>query len=182
MMFKLAQSLGSSRYEADEAYVAALAAFRRKDQKEALAQIDAAIARHPSHAAYHAALAWFQLEGGDKATARAGFERAMTINPYEMIANYGLGMLAYQGKDWAASADHFLNALAAQPDRPETMYYLALARHRQGDNDRALYWMRKAGAAFAAADDKREKQCQAWQREFAQLCAANIGAAAGGRH
>lgn len=168
-MFKLAQRLGASRFEADEAYLGALAAFRRKDLKQALAQIKSALARHPSHAEYHAALAWFQLEGDDRSRARAGFDRAMAINPYEMLANYGLGMLAYKDKDWEAAADYFLNAMAAQPDRPETMYYLSLVRHRQGDNERALHWMQKAHEEFAAADDKREKQCRAWIREFAKL-------------
>ena len=168
-MFKLAQRLGASRFEADEAYLGALAAFQRKDLKQALAQIESAIARHPGHAEYHAALAWFQLEDDDRSLARAGFDRAMTINPYEMLANYGLGMLAYKDKDWDAAAGYFLNAMAAQPHRPETMYYLSLVRHRQGDNERALHWMQKAREEFAAADDKREKQCHAWIREFAKL-------------
>jgi len=168
-MFKLAERLGASRFEADEAYLRALTAFRNKDLKTALAQIDVAIARHPNHAEYHAALAWFQLEHDDPSLARAGFDRAIAVNPYEMLANYGLGMLAYKDKDWEAAAGYFLNAMAAQPDRPETMYYLSLVRHRQGDNERALHWMEKAHEEFAAADDKREKQCRAWMREFAQL-------------
>ncbi|MCY4021082.1 MAG: tetratricopeptide repeat protein [Chloroflexi bacterium] len=168
-MFKLAQRLGASRFEADEAYLGALAAYRRKDLKEALAQIESAIARHPSHAEYHATLAWFQLERGDASPAREGFERTITINPYEMLANYGLGVLAYKDKDWETAAGYFLNAMAAQPGRPETMYYLSLVRHRQGDNERALHWMQKAQQEFAAADDKREKQCHAWMREFAKL-------------
>lgn len=168
-MFKLGQRLGKSRFEADEAYLGALAAFRREDHKIALAQIENAIARHPSHAEYHATRAWFQLELGDTSRARAGFDRAITINPYEMLANYGLGMLAYSEKDWEAAAGCFLNSIAAQPDRPETMYYLSLVRHRQGDNKRALHWMRKAHEAFSAADDKRDRQCRAWMREFAKL-------------
>ena len=172
-MSQLAQRLGLSRFEADEAYLQALAAFRRQDLQEALAQIDVAIALHPNHAEYHAALAWFQLKRDDKSRARAGFDQALAINPYEMLANYGLGILAYQDKDWEAAAGCFLNALAAQPDRPETIYYLALARHRQGDNARALHWMQKAGEVFAAADDQRAKQCRAWTREFAQLAGAD---------
>ena len=168
-MFKFTQRLGASRFEADEAYLGALAAIQRKDLKEALAQIESAIARYPSRAEYHATLAWFQLERGDSSPAREGFERTMTINPFEMLANYGLGMLAYKDKDWEAAAGYFLNAMAAQPDRPETMYYLSLVRHRQGDNVRALHWMQKADERFAAADDKRVKQCRAWIREFAKL-------------
>lgn len=168
-MFKLARRFGASRVEADEAYMRALAAFRRKDIKTALAQIEGAIAQHPGHAEYHAALAWFQLERDQASLARAGFDRALTIHPYEMLANYGLGMLAYKDKDWDAAAAYFLNAMAAQPDRPETMYYLSLVRHRQSDNERALHWMRGARQAFAEADDKREKQCRAWIRELAQL-------------
>lgn len=168
-MLKLAQGLGASRFDADEAYLGALAAFQQKDLKIALSQIESAIARHPSHAEYHATRAWFQLESDDPSRARAGFDRAVTINPYEMLANYGLGMLAYKDKDWEAAAGYLLNAMAAQPDRPETMYYLSLVRHRQGANERALHWMRKAHQAFAEADDKRQKQCRAWIREYVKL-------------
>lgn len=172
-MFKLARRLGASRFEADEVYMRALAAFRRQDLNAAIAEVESAIARYPGHAEYHAALAWFQLELEDKANARAGFHRALDINPYETLANYGLGMLAYEDKDWEAAAGCFLNAMAAQPDRAETMYYLALVRHRQGDNERALSWMTKAHEAFAAAGDKREKQCLAWMREFMQLASTD---------
>lgn len=169
---KLLANLGVSRYEADEAYKQALAAFRQQNFEQALTHINEAVARHPRQAEYHAALGWFQLERGDQASARAGFDRARRINAYEMLANYGLGMLAYQDKRWQEAAGYFLDAIAAQPDRPETMYYLALVRHRQGDNERAMHWMRKAGAALSADDAERARQCQAWLREFAQLVEA----------
>lgn len=169
---KLLENLGLSRFEADEAYQLALAAFQLNNLQDALAHIEEAVARQPRQAEYHAALGWFQLERGDQAQARAGFEQALRINAYELLANYGLGMLAYQDKRWQEAAGYFLDAIAAQLDRPETMYYLALVRHRQGDNERAMHWMGKAGAAFSADDAERARQCQAWLREFAQLVEA----------
>ena len=168
-MIKLAQRLGASRFEADELYSQALAAFQREDYEEALALIDGAIQRHPSYAEYHATLGWFHYACGATLHARSAFDHALTINPYEMLANYGLGMLAYKDKDWEAAASYFLNAIAAQPNRPETLYYLSLVQHRLEDNKRAIQWMKSAREAFSSAGDNRERQCLSWIRQYEKL-------------
>ena len=168
-MIKLAQRLGASRFEADEFYWQALAAFQRQDYEEALALIDSAIQRHPSYAEYHATLGWFHHERDATSQARSAFDHALTINPYEMLANYGLGILAYKDKDWEAAASYFLNAIAAQPNRPETLYYLSLVQHRQGENKRAIQWMQRAKEAFSSAGDNRERQCLSWIRQYEKL-------------
>ena len=61
-----------------------------------------------------------------------------------MLANYGQGLLAYRNKDWTLAAEYFTNALAAQPERAETQYYLAMICHRLGRNEDALEWMQSA--------------------------------------
>ncbi len=171
-MTKLAQRLGLPRYAADERYQAALRAFIARDLQTAKREAQFAIDLLPTHAEYQAAYGFFLLEdkaNRDKAGAKAAFELALRLNPYEMLANYGSGMLAYQAKDWAAAGDYFLNALAAQPARAETQYYLAMVSHRLGQNDAALRWMAAARAAFAKIEDRRERHCRAWQREFEKL-------------
>ena len=168
-MAKLIQRLGWTRYDADARYKRALRAYQQGDFVETQAQMRLAIELLPSHAEYHAAQGFFFLEDDSQSEAIAAFERALSLNPYEMMANYGRGIIAWRDKDWEAAAAAFLDALAAQPTRPETHYCLALAKHRQGDNALAFKWMQGAQSGFAKTKDKREERCRAWMRELMKL-------------
>ena len=165
----LGRRLGLSRYRADDHYRRAIEAMQDKDRASALRSIDAALALLPSHAEYHAARGWILRAFGDSSGAEAAFDSALALNPLDMLSNYAAGMRAYRAKNWARAETAFINCLAAQPGRPETLTYLALCRHRQHDNAKALEWMRAAQAAFAHADDKRQADCRAWIREFEKL-------------
>ena len=168
-MTKLAQRLGITRYRADERYRAALLAFSRRDIKTAQEAIADAIELLPSHAEYHATQGFFAQEDKARDTASECYERALRLNPYEMLANYGRGMMAYRAKDWADAAGHFATALAAQPTRPETLYSMAMCEHRMGKNDEAMRWMTEAARRFEIATDRRLSHCHKWLREFEKL-------------
>lgn len=170
-MTSLAQRLGISRFEADQHYRAALAAFAARDQRAAIAELQAAIELLPNHAEYHAALGLLLLENKRKAAAIAAFDEALRLNPYEALANYGKGMISYRAKDWRAAEELFFKALAAQPKRAETRYYVGMVKHRLGQNVEAQDWMQSAADGFAAENDKRESHCRAWMREFEKLVA-----------
>jgi Tfp pilus assembly protein PilF len=168
-MKNFAQRLGLSRYEADERYQSALSAYNERDFKTARAEIKVSIELLPKHAEYHATLGYFLLEDKDPVLAKEAFERALDLNPYEMLANYGQGLIAYRNKDWKLATVYFTNALAAQPERAETQYYLAMIYHRLGRNMEAIKWMKSAAGLFVTADDRRERHCHAWIREFERL-------------
>jgi predicted Zn-dependent protease len=168
-MKRLAQRLGLSRYQADERYHAALRAYRERKLSAALAEVKVAIELLPTQAEYFAALGYFHLEDKDDIGAQEAFARALKMYPYEMLANFGQGMIAYRDKDWEGAAACFTNALAAQPERAETQYYLAMVNHRLGHNPEALQWMRSAADLFARAEDRREGHCHAWIKEFVKL-------------
>lgn len=165
----LSRYLGVDRYRADERYRAALSAYGKRDLKTAMAQINASIELLPTHAEYHAALGYFLLEGKDRLAAKQAFERALNLYPYEMLANYGLGMIAYREKDWRRAEARFTDSLAAQPDRAETHFYRAMVSHRLGRNDEARDRMAAAAERFAKAEDQRVRHCHAWIREFERL-------------
>ena len=169
LMARLAQRLGLTRRDADERYKQALQAYQKRNFEAAHAQMRLAVQLLPNHAEYHGAQGFFLLEDGAESKAVAAFERALSLNPYEMTANYGRGVIAYHKKNWEAAEACFLNALAAQPTRPETQYYLAMVKHRQGDNALALKWMQAAQSGFAKASDQRERRCRAWMRELMKL-------------
>ena len=166
---KLAQRLGITRYEADEHYRAALHAFSARDFAKAKAEINLALELLPNHAEYHATLGFLLLDGKDVPAATEAFERTLALNPYEMLANYGQGMIAYRAKDWTSASGYFMDAFAAQPSRAETQYYLAMVSHRLGKNGEAIHWMEEAAKQFSNAEDRRERHCLSWIREFEKL-------------
>ena len=168
-MTTLAQRLGITRYRADERYRAALLAFSQRDIKAAREAVNDAIDLLPSHAEYHAAQGFFAQEDKSHDAARECYDRALQLNPYEMLANYGRGMMAYRAKEWAEAAGHFATALAAQPTRLETLYYMAMCQHRLGRNDEAMRWMIEAARLFGEANDRRFSHCEKWLREFEKL-------------
>ena len=134
-----------------------------------MAEIEFSIELLPKHAEYHAALGYFLLDDKDLVAAKDAFECALALHPYEMLANYGQGVIAYRDKDWKSAAGYLTNALAAQPERAETRYYLAMINHRLGRNSEASQWMKSAAEIFVTADDRRERYCHAWIREFERL-------------
>ena len=165
----LARRLGLSRYEADERFRAALSAYSGRNLKAAKAEAELAIELLPTQAEYHATLGYFLLEDRDAIGANEAFARALELHPYEMLANYGQGMIAYRNKSWQTAAACFTNALAADPSRAETQYYLAMVNHRLGHNSEAVKWMQAAAAAFGESEDQRERHCHAWIKEFIRL-------------
>lgn len=168
-MARLVERLGLTRYDADQHYRDALQAYKKRNLEEAHAQIKQAIEFHSGHAEYYAAQGFFYLEDGVQDRAEESFDQALAINPYEMLANYGRGIIAYKDKNWEEAASYFFDALAAQPTRPETQYYLALVNHRQSNNTHALQWMTEAQKGFEKVDDRRARQCERWIREFEKL-------------
>jgi tetratricopeptide (TPR) repeat protein len=168
-MARLVERLGLTRYDADQYYKEALLAYKKNNIEEAYAQIKLAIQLLPSHAEYYASQGFFYLEDDVQTKAEEAFDKALSFNPYEMLANYGRGMIAYNDKNWEEAVTYFLDALAAQPTRPETQYYLAMVNHRLRNNTHALQWMQEAKNGFAKIGDKRERTCDRWVREFEKL-------------
>lgn len=169
-MARLVPRLGVSRYEADEYYKMALEDYRKKNLEEAILNLTHAIELLPNHAEYYAARGFFRLEDGDAKKAEMDFVEALKYNKYELMANYGRGMIAYQDKNWEEARAHFSDAWAANPQRAETLYYLGLVYHRLNENDKALGWMKQAQQAYEAADDSRNaRSAERWQREFEKL-------------
>lgn len=166
--------VGVARYDADEYYRKALQAFSKNNLEAAILNMDQAIALVPRHSEYLAARGLMYLEHGEKEKALADFDAARRIHPFEMLANYGRGIIAYRDKNWDEALAHFTDAWAAKPERPETQYYLALVNHRKGDQRTALIWMQQAYAAFEKANDrKRANDAARWVREFQKLIERN---------
>lgn len=163
---KLTQRLGLPRYEADEFYKLALTAFDTGDYDQAIDNINKALDLLPRQSEYLAARGYIYLQDGVTDKAGADFEAALKFHEFEMLALFGRGVMAYRDRNWEDAETYFSRALAVQPDRAETLYYLALVQHRQRKNDSALALMQRAHALFEASGDKRRSDARAWEREL----------------
>lgn len=168
-MSRLTARFGLTRYEADEYYKKALEAYRKNLLEEALLNMNEAINLLPGNSEYYAARGFFYLEDGVTDKATQDFEQALRLYPYEMLAHYGRGIIAYKARNWKEALAHFKDAYIANPDRAEVVYYYALAQHRSEENEKALTLMEQAQTLFDAAGDKRKADAARWIRELQRL-------------
>ncbi|MFZ4827530.1 MAG: tetratricopeptide repeat protein [Phototrophicaceae bacterium] len=161
--------LGASRYEADEHYRTALDYYHKGNLEPALQAIEAALALIPKNSEYHACKGLFHLVKGEPTPAKLAFETALNIHESEMLANYGLGVLAFNDKQWDDARKYFTTARAVYPNHAEIPYYLALIHHREQDNQTALLYMQHATQLMEGQHDKRVADARRWLREFEKL-------------
>lgn len=168
-MAKLSTRLGFGRYEADEYYRIALDAYRRHKVSDAIQNINFALMLIPNHPEYLSVRGFFQLEDGMTAEAERDIDAALKVNPYEVLANYNKGVLHFQRREWAAARESFRQAWAADTQRAETQYYLALVHFHLDDYANATRWMQSARALLQTIDDKaRLRDADAWLQEIAR--------------
>ena len=165
-MMNLTRRLGLPRYEADEYYKLALTAYDQGDFDQAIDNLSKALDLLPSQPEYLAARGYIYLQDGVNDKANADFDAALKRHEFEMLALFGRGVLAFKDRNWEDAETYFSRALAAIPERPETLYYLALVLHRQRKNEQALALMRRALAGFETANDKRRSEARLWVREL----------------
>lgn len=171
-MAQFTRRLGAARFEADEYYQQALEAFRKRSYDTAINDMNNAIALQPRRAEFFATRGLFYLEDGVDDKAQADFQQALRLFPQEMLAHYGRGVIAYKTGNMDEALAHFSDAYKADPNRPETLYYLALVYHRQKQHETAKRLM-EVGLNALPAEDKRRGDFQKWVREFDRLIAAN---------
>jgi tetratricopeptide (TPR) repeat protein len=166
------QRLGMTRFEADEYYRRGLDAYRKGDFDAAIDAITDALDALPNKSEYLAARGLVYLEDGEPEKARVDLEAALQRFGYEMLANYGLGVLEYKAGKWDAALAYFLSAHYADQKRPETLYYLALTYYHKADLVNATNYMVRANEALEKANDKRKADAARWLREFSKHLAA----------
>lgn len=165
----LSQRLGLTRYEADEYYALALDAYQKGKLDDAIDNITFAITLLPVNAEYHAVRGLFYMEDDVAKKAKENFETALQHNDGEILANYGMGVLAFKDKAWEEAVRWFNRARAVNPIQIEIPYYLALIAHRQQDNTTAKAYMEQALQLMEDNGDKRRADARRWVREFEKL-------------
>jgi len=82
-------------------------------------------------------LAIARARQGKVSEAQADLRRAAELDPDEDDYVFNLGLLALQGNDAAAAADHFREAVEREPDNPEDRAMLILSLERAGKKSEA---------------------------------------------
>ena len=176
-MARLVARLGITRYEADEYYRIALSNYQKKNLDEAVLNMNLAIDLYPRRAEYYAARGFFHLQDGLPNKAEPDFDHALSINPYEILANFGKGVIAFDKEQYDPALEYFIKSWAADNERAETLYYIALIHHRRRDNLQAKQWMQQAHDKYEtlAENDrdarKHQKDAEKWLKEFDKLIA-----------
>jgi cytochrome c-type biogenesis protein CcmH len=117
------------------------AAPENMDLAMAIARIEAHLATHPDDGRGFAVIAPVYLRLGRFEDAVKAYAKALELlgDSPELREQYGEALVAAAGgtvRDDARQA--FERALARDPSRPKSRYYLALAAEQAGDKDRAL--------------------------------------------
>lgn len=173
------QRFGVSRYEADEAYRQALEPLARHDFDHAHDLLNQAVELLPAGSEYLAARGLVHLEEAEYPQAQADFDEALRQFPHEMLAHFGLGVIAFRrDKNYAGAVQHFLAASYVQPDRPETLFWLALSYYYQGDLVNAANYLARADTRFEQLNDKRRAETQRWIKELSKHAARPAAKAA----
>lgn len=166
-MARLRAQFGLNRYEADEYYRMALEFYRKHNLNEAITYMNYALQLQPKNPEYLAARGFFHLENGVLERAQTDFDMALGRNAFEVLANYGKGVIAYQSKDNKTALDYFMKAWAAEETRAETHYYIALCLYRLARYADARAWMLNAYRLFEQKADKAHlKDADRWMMEI----------------
>jgi len=174
-MARFGARFGLTRFEADEYYKLALNSFEKQDLDNAILEMTQAIELLPNNAEYYSARGYFYVEHDVADKAHADFDQALKLNKYEMLANYGKGMLAYKSKGWEESRAYFMTAWATNPDRAETLYYLGIVEHRLKNNLKAKDWMQQALIKYEEKKDRNQiRNAKKWISEFDKLIQRNL--------
>jgi tetratricopeptide (TPR) repeat protein len=121
------------------------------DADEALALLERTVAESPTSALHHQ-IGLTALAAGKPALAREHLDKARLLDPGNWSADMQLGYLCQSQQDLTCAIAAFERAAAIRTNAPGLAESLAYSYTRQGNNERAVAWFKKAIDAIDAAD------------------------------
>ncbi|HXG33788.1 MAG TPA: tetratricopeptide repeat protein [Bryobacteraceae bacterium] len=121
--------------KAREAYEKALACLRkeRPEPDRASRELEKAVSLYPAFAAAWNRLGELRARAGDRAGARAAFQRAAEADPKFVPPLLALALAALEGQEAVEAARRANQALQLAPGLAEAHYYHALAQYALGN-------------------------------------------------
>jgi TolB-like protein/Tfp pilus assembly protein PilF len=135
-----------------------------KNNALAIAEANAALALDPSLAEPHAALGLtYGKQPGGYVRQREEFERAIALDPDDVISNFWFGLSLVMSGYRAAGIARFDHALAVDPMMPNVVRWRGIMYHFDGDDVRAEQYLNRA-RSFGLLIADRELADIAFQR------------------
>jgi lipoprotein NlpI len=153
--------LGSRRARAQQHFERALRLYDEGESWLAIADLTEAIRCNRRRAEYYSARGLFWAEVGCFDHAEADFEAALRIDPTEMIAHYGLGMVAFAEERYEDAVRRFAQAIECDPNRGECYYFRSVCHYHSGALEPAEIDMDFA-RQLMAAEDPRQLDAARW--------------------
>ena len=154
-------------YQADPkqlyAGLALVAAHLRDGQPAKALPVAEAIARaNPTNATVIAVQAFAKAQAGDFAGARAGYERALKLDPTMLEAKLGLARSDAATGNYEAANRRLREAVKTNERNVNVLFELALLHELWGKDDEAVKWLQSAADASGPKETRANFALVAW--------------------
>ncbi|MFT7773532.1 XrtA/PEP-CTERM system TPR-repeat protein PrsT [Roseateles sp.] len=155
-------------YKADpkqtHAGLALITVYLREGQvSKALAVADTLARSNPNNATVLMVQAYAKAQAGDAAGGRAGYEKALKLDPKLTEAHLGLVRIDTAAGNYDAANKRLRQILKGDERNTDVLFELALLHERQGKDDEALKWLESAADAAGPRETRANFALVAWQ-------------------
>ncbi len=134
-------------------YYRGVLAARRGDLETAVSDFERAVELRPRDVPAKIRLADLELDRGNLEKARALYEMAQSMSESLAAAEYGLGRVAAEQRNYEEAVRYFDKALAAQHRASVIHYHLGQAYRQLGQIDKARSHLSRSGQMKVAMPD-----------------------------
>jgi len=142
--------------------------LRDKQVPKALAVADSLARAHPNNATVQMVQAYAKAQARDYAGSRAGYEKALKLDPGQLEAKLGLARVDALTGNFDAAEQRLKQVLKEQPNNVNVQFELALNSELRGRDDEALKWLESTAAVSGPRDTRVNFALVAWHLRKAQ--------------
>ncbi|HEV6963833.1 XrtA/PEP-CTERM system TPR-repeat protein PrsT [Roseateles sp.] len=136
--------------------------LRDKQIPKALAVADTLARANPNSATVLMVQAYAKSQARDVAGARAGYEKALKLDPSQLEAKLGLARIDAMAGSYDAAEKRLRDALKNDERNTSILFELALVNELRGRDDEALKWLDSAAAASGPRETRINFALVAW--------------------
>ncbi|RZL30804.1 MAG: tetratricopeptide repeat protein, partial [Rubrivivax sp.] len=150
--------------------------LRSGQAAQALAVAESLVRSQPNNATVQMVQAYAKTQSGDKAGGRAGYEKALKLDPQLLEARLGLARLDAQAGNFDAANKRLREVLKGDERNTSALFELALVHEMWGKDADALKWLESAAEASGQRATRANFALVAWHLRKGQPARALDGA------
>ncbi|WP_457424577.1 XrtA/PEP-CTERM system TPR-repeat protein PrsT [Roseateles sp. P5_E7] len=136
--------------------------LRDNQPAKALAVAESLARANPNNATVLMVQAYAKTQARDYAGGRAGYEKALKLDPKQLEAKLGLARIDAVTGNFDAAEKRLKGALKDDERNVNLLFELALVSELRGRDDEALKWLESAAAASSARETRSNFALVAW--------------------